>query len=264
MRKASKRPPVMAYHSHDNNFSAGILKPKDFDKTLCAYDLVFTTKSQNVPRYRELGQDESHFLASAFEPSIHHPIDDRYSRYSGQSFDVTFIGTYDRSRLPFLEKAGWNRVHVWGDHWKRFPEYRKLKSRIHPRAIYDFEFADVTSHSKCALGLLREEAEDLHTTRTFEIPACGALQIAPRNEELLSFFKEEEEIVCFQSAEELKDKLDFYLRNDFKRLQIARRGHERCLRDKHTYLDRVKEILGRVAGKMEQESAKPLFGLPRA
>jgi len=246
MKRVSNEPPLFLYHSHDNNFAPGIFKPENFAQTLKSYDLVFTTKSQNVKRYQELGQSQIFFLPSAFEPSIHHPIEDRYSRFAGRPFDVTFIGTYDKSRIPYLDSVGWSRVHVWGDYWKRFEKYKQLRDRIHPRAIYDFEFADVTSHSKCALGLLREEAEDLHTTRTFEIPACGALQIAPRNTEVLSYFEENQEIVCFGSLDELRDKTEYYLKNDWQRLQIARKGHERCLRDKHTYLDRVKEIFKRV------------------
>lgn len=243
MRKISKQPPLFIYHSHDNNFSRGILKPDNFVETLKSYDLVFTTKSKNIEKYTALGQPHSYFLASAFEPSIHHPINDRYSRFSGMPFDVTFIGTYDHSRLRYLDSAGWENLHVWGDHWRKYARFRRHRDRIHPRAIYDFEFADVTSHSKCSLGLLREEAEDLHTTRTFEIPACGALQIAPRNQEILGFFEENKEIVCFETAEELQDKVSFYLKHEWQRNLIARKGYERCLRDKHTYLDRLKEML---------------------
>lgn len=255
MRRASPQPPTFVYHSHDNNFSRGILCPPNFEQTLRSYDLVFTTKSQNTERYQQMGQLNSFFLPSAFEPTVHHPIEDRQSRYSGRPFEVTFIGTYDRSRLPYLEKAGWERLHVWGDHWKRFPDFKKHRRHIHPRAIYDFEFADITSHSKVALGLLREEAQDLHTTRTFEIPACGTLQLAPRNPEILTYFEEDKEIVCFESLDEMADKIEYYLTHEWQRNQIARKGYERCLRDRHTYLDRVKEIFRRV----ELERRTPYF-----
>jgi len=247
MKKVSIAPPVFIYHSHDNNFSPGILKPVQFEHTLRAYDYVFTTKSQNVARYRQAGQENAFFLASAYEPAIHHPITDEYSLFAGKPFDVTFIGTWDRSRGRYLDAVGWDRLHVWGDRWRRSPHYRQYRDRIRPKAIYDFEFADVTSHTRCALGLLREEADDLHTTRTFEIPACGALQFAPRNEEILGFFREDEEVVCFASPEELTDKLSYYLEREGQRARLARQGFERCLRDKHTYLDRVKEIFDRIA-----------------
>lgn len=253
MRKASRKSLVFIYHSHDNNFSTGILKPPNFQKTLLAYDYLFTTKSYNIHRYQDLGHSQVHFLPSAFEPSHHHPISDSYSVYGDKLFDVTFLGTFDRSRAKYLDAAGWDRLRVWGDHWKQWDQFKKHKERIHNRAIYDFEFADVTSHTKCALGLLREEAEDLHTTRTFEIPACGAAQFAPRNDEIRGFFEEDKEIVLFDSPEELKDKLDFYLTHDWHRQRVAQAGYERCLRDKHTYLDRVVEIL-RIIGKGQSVS----------
>jgi spore maturation protein CgeB len=242
-RAVCKTPPIFMYHSHDNNFSDGILKPKDFWETLKAYDYVFTTKSQNVGRYKALGQEQSFFLPSAYEPMVHHPITAEKSAYTQQNLDVTFVGTYARSREPWLQAADWQRLHVWGSDWKRFPEYSDYLERIDPRPIYYFEFADVLTHSKCSLGLLREEAEDRHTQRTFEIPACGGFQLAPRNEEILSFFEENKEIVCFSSPDELKEKIDFYLKHETEREKIARAGYERCIASGHRYEDRIYQVL---------------------
>lgn len=244
IRKHVPNPPLFAFHSHDNVFSSGICKPADFEKTLRAYDFLFTTKSQNVARYKQLGQANAYFIPSAYEPSVHQPVPLSYSRCADRNLKVTFVGTYDHSRQPYLEAIGWENLHVWGNDWKRFPGYTAHADRIAAHAIYYFEFADVMSRSQCSLGLLREEAEDLHTQRTFEIPACGALQVAPRNEEILSFFREGEEIVCFASPEELRDKLNHYLANEGERSRIARKGHERCLKDHHTYQDRVSEMIG--------------------
>jgi len=249
IRRVSQKPPTIIFHSHDNVFSPGILTPPDFESAIRAYDFVFTTKSQNVVRYRALGQPNAHFLPSAYEPSVHRPIGGEHRTYHGPEFEVTFVGTYDHSREPLLEAIGWQRLHVWGDRWSRSPQYAEHPERIHPKAIYHFEYAEVLSHSQCALGLLREEAEDLHTQRTFEIPACGALQIAPRNAEIATFFKEGKEIVLFSSLEELKEKVDYYLSHPKARKEIARKGYERCLKDRHTYDDRVTEILKRIVGR---------------
>lgn len=243
IRRAVKNPPVFLYHSHDNNFSAGICKPPDFDKTLKAYDFAFTTKSQNVERYHALGQSRAYFIPSAYEPTVHQPIPDNDSRMKTLGIQVSFIGTYDRSRDPIFNQLGWEHLQVWGDYWKRSPHYLKQFSRIHPQAVFYFEFADIISHSKISLGLLREEAGDRHTQRTFEIPACGGLQFAPRNDEIASFFKEGEEIVLFGSVDELRDKIQFFLNNDSLRKKIAQSGYERCLRDKHSYVDRVRTML---------------------
>ncbi|NBX75904.1 MAG: hypothetical protein EBQ92_05075 [Proteobacteria bacterium] len=235
--------PKVIYHSHDNNFSSGILKPQDFFESLALYDCVFTTKSQNLQRYKMLGQPLSFFIPSAFEPKVHRPIPKAESRFGSTSFHISFVGTYDRSRDKFLKVLDWNDLYVWGDRWKRFSGYRKHKSHIVPKAVYFPDFADILSRSKITLGLLREEAQDRHTQRTFEIPACGALQIAPRNEEILSFFDENEEIVCFETVDELKEKVSFYLKNETERNRIAKNGYERVLKSGHTYKDRVKTML---------------------
>lgn len=236
-------PPLFLYHSHDNNFSKGICKPSDFWKTIAAYDYVFTTKSQNVARYAQSGQEKVFFIPSAYEPTVHHPITDSYSRYKGADLQTTFIGTYDRSRDVYLEAIGLEKLLVWGNGWERYSGYNKFRGRISPEAIYYFEFADILSHSRIGLGLLRQEAEDRHTQRTFEIPACGALQIAPRNEEILSFFNEGEEIVLFSGPDELRDKVNYYLTHESERSRIACRGYERCLGDPNTYVDRVSTML---------------------
>ncbi len=265
VRRQSAEPPLFLYHSHDNNFADGILKPAGFFEALASYDAVFTTKSQNVERYAGIGQKNAHFIPSAYEPSVHCPVPEAYSRYP-MDFDTTFIGTFDKSRPPFLEAAGWERLHVWGSDWARWEGYAAHRERITPRPIYYFEFADVISRSRCALGLLREEAGDLHTQRTFEIPACGTLQIAPRNDEIRSFFDEDKEIVLFGSLEELGEKIAYYLAHDTERKKIAKRGYDRVTSEKHTYADRVETML-KLAGLTKREpkaSSRRTSGAGRA
>lgn len=238
--------PKFLFHSHDNLLSPGIIKPPGFFQSLAAFDIAFTTKSQNVERYHAFGQKNAHYIASAFEPLVHRPIPKNESRLA-RDFEVSFIGTYDGSRGKWLEKAGWDRLHVWGDFWQRFPDYQKYRNQIYPFAIYYFEFADVCSRSKCSLGLLREEAEDRHTQRTFEIPACGSLQFAPRNDEIAEFFEDGKEIVLYDSPEELGSRLDYYLSHETERAKVAQAGYERCLASKHSYRDRVEQMLQKLA-----------------
>ncbi len=258
VRKKSPARPLFLYHSHDNNFSDGIKKPMDFFETLKIYDFVFTTKSKNVEKYKSLGQMNAYFIPSAYEPIVHRPICGLESIYQGKVFDSVFIGTYDKSRDKFMEALGWQKIDVWGGFWEKYPSYSRYKSHIHPYPIYYFEFADVLSHCKVALGLLRLEADDLHTQRTFEIPACKALQIAPRNDEILSFFKEDEEIICFDSLEEFREKTFFYIKHEKLGEKIAEKGYIRCTSGKHTYVDRIIEML-KIVNKEERLS----ISLPR-
>lgn len=241
--KALPKPPKLIYHSHDNNFSSGILKSNDFFETLSWYDCVFTTKSQNLQKYKMLGQSRAFYIPSAYEPKIHRPISASESRLGGKEFAVSFVGTYDKSRDRFLKELDWEKLYVWGDRWTRFKQYSKYRDHIFPKAIYFPDFADVLSHSQVTLGLLREEAEDRHTQRTFEIPACGAFQIAPRNDEILSYFTEDQEIVCFESPQEMKEKVDYYLNHPTERKRIAEAGFKRVTQGNHSYRHRVITML---------------------
>ncbi len=231
-----------AYHSHDNVFSAGIVKPNDFEATLKAVDFLFTTKSQNVKRYQQLGQVNSFYIPSAYEPACHRPVPAAESRLP-RDYPVSFVGTFDGSRIPDLAAAGWDRTFVWGNGWTRWTEFGRHRDHITPVAVYYLEFADVIGRSQCSLGLLRAEAEDRHTQRTFEIPACGGLQFAPRNDEILGMFEDGKEIVCFSSPDELREKLDYYLAHETERKKIAAAGYRRCTTGKNTYADRVHQML---------------------
>ena len=241
MRKVSKKPVKFLFHSHDNLFSSGIFKPVFFEKNLKTYDFVFTTKSQNVDRYKQVGVENIHYLPSAFDPPFLSLFPAAESSL-GETLPISFVGTYSASRIPYLEAIGWDKLFVYGERWPFYPGFLKNRKHIRP-AVYHFQFSDVTPNSLVSLGLLREEASDRHTTRTFEIPACGSLQIAPRNTEIASFFEEDKEIILFNSPEELKDKSNYYLTHDFQRKRIAEKGYERCLRDKHTYRDRIESML---------------------
>ena len=63
-----------------------------------------------------------------------------------------------------------------------------------------------------------------------------------RNSEVLDLYKENEEIACFDSAEELADKIDYYLAHPEERESIGRAGHARCV-PAYSYDNRMAEIL---------------------
>lgn len=77
--------------------------------------------------------------------------------------------------------------------------------------------------------------------RDFEVPMSGGFYIVEYMEELEEFFEIDKEIVCYRSAEELADKITYYLCHESEREAIRKAGYERCRRD-HSWHRRFIEV----------------------
>jgi spore maturation protein CgeB len=228
-----------------------------FYRALPLLDWVFTTKSYNVPEFLEAGAKNAVYVPNAYDATIHYParpLPDELPRYRG---DVAFIGTFRRDRADYL--AGLCArldstcvVRVWGGgwhkmgrvvYWLRRRAWEPLNKGTECRELWGPEMGKAIQANKICLGLLNHANRDLHTSRTFEIPACGGFMLAERTCEQLGFFEEDKEAAYFSTIEELVDKLRFYMRADSVRERISRTGYERCLRSGYQYTDRAKTAI---------------------
>jgi spore maturation protein CgeB len=100
---------------------------------------------------------------------------------------------------------------------------------------------------KIVLGLLCKIHPDQTTTRTFEIPASGSFLLAERTEEHESLFEDEKEAIFFNSLEDLKHKVKYYLENNFERESIAKNGHEKIKNANYSNKNRILEIFHKIA-----------------
>ncbi|MFT7618244.1 MAG: hypothetical protein ACI97A_001885 [Planctomycetota bacterium] len=86
---------------------------------------------------------------------------------------------------------------------------------------------------------------DIVTLRTFEVAACGGFLIAEANEDVASLFRKDEEIVLYESIEELRAKVLHFLQAPDERKAIASAFHARFMKD-HRLSTRLKDIFGSV------------------
>jgi len=66
--------------------------------------------------------------------------------------------------------------------------------------------------------------------------------LAERTPEHLELFREGTEMACFSSPKELVDQVQHYLAHESERIQIAHAGHQKVVKEKYSYRDRLKEI----------------------
>ncbi|MDE7044179.1 MAG: glycosyltransferase, partial [Acetatifactor sp.] len=78
--------------------------------------------------------------------------------------------------------------------------------------------------------------------RAFDIMGAGGFLLTNYQEDFLDLFVPGEDFVFYESKTDLMDKIDYYLKHEAERAQIAENGLRRISTD-HTYEQRVAEIL---------------------
>lgn len=217
------------------------------------YDYVFTLELNCVSLYESLGCKPFYLPFAAhtetFRP-IHNPK--LYRR------DISFVGSAYAKRIqyfqPIIGRLMLNRTIFIGNGWNRMPSYRKYAKGIElNRWMGPAETAAVYNSSKMIINLHRAHDDEINKNsrrisaaspnpRTFEINACGTLQLCDERADLSSFYKPGEEIVTYRSPAELIEKAVYYLTHEEERKEIALRALDRTFRE-HTYTHRLDRML---------------------
>ena len=74
-----------------------------------------------------------------------------------------------------------------------------------------------------AWGALSKWVPELHTTRTFEIPACGTALVTERNSETASFFKNSDAIF-YNDINDLVTQVKYYMSNNKSLETLTEKG----------------------------------------
>jgi len=249
----------------DPYFSLPWKQTRLMDEAMGAFDALVYCKSYERAQYESFGKPLV-YMPLGFCDEVHRPLSSGDARWKCA---VGFLGGWEPRREQFLHAvtaAGIN-LKIWGGYWEflrdgKWTPRRQIilrqlageeKFRFHrdeglSRAhqggeVYADDYARALTGSSIGLGFLRKVCPDQHTTRTFEIPACGSMLLADRTEEHQEFFQEGKEAEFFDSVDEMIDKLKFYSSNDTARVHVASRGHRRCKEGGYAYVCRISTAL---------------------
>lgn len=219
----------LVHYTPDPAFTVHI--SRHFRQCLSVYDLCVTTKRYELDAYRNAGARHVIFTWQG--------VDDRFSRLpecaaieSADRSGVVFIGhcePYYERLLTDVVRSGFD-LSIYGPGWDRVKRRNsQLAPAIKGGPVWGKAYAAALAHAKVGLGLLSKRYPDQFTTRSFEIPAAGAMLLAERTDEHQELFAEGKEAEFFGDTRELIDKLKFYLTHDETRAVIARNGRNRVL-----------------------------------
>ena len=164
-------------------------------------------------------------LDAVFVPFGANPI---VTDTTNQPIDVLFVGSCDLRRIFLLEQIR-EHVAVRGNRWQRNMPLisAPLRARIDDRPVWGKELHQLLSQTKIVLNITRADffgAETGINLRVFEALAAGCFLLTDHCDEIAELFKVGEEIETYRSAEELKEKVDYYLRHPEQRSSIASAG----------------------------------------
>ncbi|MFH1477933.1 MAG: glycosyltransferase [Verrucomicrobiota bacterium] len=216
----------------------------NFLKTIPLYDICFILRRNNIKKYESVGAREVHHLRSFYIPEQDHPVELTEAEQERLGSDVVFIGHYEPDhRIECLESLLDAGIHVrlFGTDWDRYLT-KKLKRAFGAsiKPLYGNEYIQALCASKMALGFMSKLNKDTYTVRCYEIPACGALLLSERTNELKELYEEDKEAVFFSDKDELVQKVIMLLKQPEKRKAIASFGHKRCLSSGYDVVSRMR------------------------
>ena len=249
----------------DPYFSLKWKRTRLMDESMKAFDALIYCKSYERAQYESLGRPVV-YTPLGYCDEIHRPLTSEGARWRCA---VGFLGGWEprREHLLHAVSAAGIDLKIWGGYWEFLRDGKwtprrqiilgqlagkdsfhfhkdELLSRAHQGGeVYADDYARALTGASIGLGFVRKVCPDQHTTRTFEIPACGSMLLADRTDEHQEFFLEGKEAEFFASCDEFLDKVKFYCTHESARKGVAAGGYRRCKKGRYAYVYRVASVL---------------------
>lgn len=184
-----------------------------------------TTDKYAVEKYKQEGLKviKSQWASN---PDYYKKID------SGILYDVSFVGGKYKKRQKKLDylKSKDVCINVFGKGFNSFLKFDKM--------------IEVFNASRINLNFSDSSTKGFDTQikgRVFEIPMCGGFLLTEYADGIEDYFEIGKEIEGFESLREAAGKVEYYLKYEDKRMEIAKAGQDRSLKD-HTWVKRFKKL----------------------
>lgn len=228
---------------------ASTMLPRD-RVNLRYFDLIFQPANLE-PGLRAAGATgRIEYVPIGVDPELYRPVSLSAEEQKRYGCDVCFIGglsqQFHQSRRAMVEFALRQGVDmkVWGGYRQHFIDSPILN--VWQGQIWGEEQVKALCAARIGLNFHVDHAPgELDrglNVRAFELAACGVFQLLQRVPSVSQFFEEGREIVCFDTKEEMVEKIRYYLSHEDERRRIAEAARQRVLRD-HTWRQRVTRIV---------------------
>lgn len=216
----------------------------------CHFDFFTTPDVYGEMKYREIGlQNAIHFPFGCNEQIFR-------KMAVPKKYDVSFVGAWHPYRewlIQRLEKSG-VKVHVMGYRWPAGEIDQEGMVRLFNESCINLNLSNsapwdvryLVSSPRALINRLRSKKNiEQMKARIFEVNGCGAFQLSYYVEGLANCYDIDREIGVYADADDLIEKVKFYLTHDELRESIAASGYEHTLNE-HTFANRFAKVFQRM------------------
>lgn len=248
----------------------GTMNPRGMDKRVYAGDVAFVGSLYERNSYDKLKHNLPEYLqgyfdavmeaqlnvsgANIIEPMLTTNILEQLQQYFkleksseesfsdlGLIFQTTVLGfkiAEVQRRRALIELSKYFHVNVYSN-----SDVSDLV-RVQYMGSVDYwsEMPKVFRESKINLNFTIPNIKSGIPLRIWDVLGSKGFLLTNYQAEIPLYFKEGEDLVCFDGAEDLREKVTYYLSHEEERKQIAENGY-RKVKEYHTYVNRITEML---------------------
>ncbi|MBK8510769.1 MAG: glycosyltransferase family 1 protein [Saprospiraceae bacterium] len=141
-------------------------------------------------------------------------------------------------------------VTLAGINWLGFVNRNKNMTNLRylGSGVFGTDYAKTISGALIGLGLLSKIVPELHTTRTFEIPACATALLTESTLEIREVYTDEE-VIYFDNEKDIVEKVKSAINNPSLLKSITDRGYIKVVNGGYDYKSIIKSLLSQIYGK---------------
>lgn len=212
------------------------------------FDACFVNDRYSLARF-QMYNPNSYYLAHSFNPAVHYPSPLKDNGHE----HVIMVGTGFKTRKQFLEEANWEGIdlRLYGGLWDEDDEEWPLGRYVRPRLIENQTTAKIYRGAKIGISMHRAERSfegdqlidkgEAYSVgpRTYELAACGLMQISDHRPELNDIF--DGSVPVYKTPADMETLVRYFLKHDKERQELAWRQRDAV--QPHTVERRMAQLL---------------------
>jgi spore maturation protein CgeB len=220
------------------------------------YRHIFCQGTEAVELLEYHGIKNAHWLPVGCDMNVHRRVELTTEEVRIYSHDIVFVGSYYPERAALFENLVDFDFAIWGPGWHQLEEESPLKGHIKGLYSQPAEWITIYSASKIVLATHYRDPQNRFpvyqaSPRIFEALACKCFVLVDGQRDVFSLFNDGEHLAGFDGAEDLRQKIEYFLAHSQKRNRIAKQGFKE-VSENHTFIHRITELLATVGEGNEE------------